>query len=843
MPAMDLPVSRRQSGEWVVGTSAGGCPKHDSWPINPQFRLTTTAPSATYSIRLASHAAYGKAPIGLFVLRTSGGAPGRVSALTKKDIAHKGKWKHAESVDSEVELIGPAVYIVIPSTFDPGVAAAFELSAASTTEFDLVELPATVAPTVASPPDGSAKAVAASGDDLSVRVEPEGQGLSQRQQRDAEAAVAKALKQCNDTGQPYQDADFAPSKRALWLDGVKPSVLAADPVATWRRPAEFAPGATARVFHNDWQIQGVVPGLLPNRDMLAGANIVGGDQDVIARAFVDAEHASKGFYVLRFYVDDPHSDDDWAVVIVDDRLPCGADGKLCFARCPSEGVLWVALVEKGLAKLRGCYEATCHVTTDESLMLLTGGLSRAIEAPPATRDELWQKLTEAWNTSHVVGVCHVSDRPDDGPFQGLEANVHYCALTGGDMQACGKMVRLRGFHGASEWTGKWSDNDPTWTNHLRQMLSFSKDATDGTFWMAFDDFAGWFNRVSSCRAADDRWTKMTVRSRWEDATAGGSYDCIGWVGNNQWLLRAPRRTRILASLTLPAPPAGGPPPRSAVGVCVLRGNRAPDDRRRKLLLADGDVVDAAAPRVSTRSVFEWTLEPSTTPYVIMPYAHTPGFESPFTLVLRSDDRDDDGKPDFEFGPVRPEDDWRRGAMSASWKPDEGAGGPPGGKGFLRNPRLHLRLSGSAPADGGRFFIIAESINVATDMRAEAGLQTSPSYPPIGLAVSAADADEPLHVMRAEPKDGVMLSCRLAPAVEGYMLRPFLGTTAEPSRHPGLAWRVSVYSDVEFELGPPPEKCGDDACDYKCADCPMFEVFERLQKLEDGIARHVSLLHF
>ena len=26
-----------------------------------------------------------------------------------------------------------------------------------------------------------------------------------------------------------------------------------------------------------------------------------------------------------------------------------------------------------------------------------------------------------------------------------------------------------------EWTGKWSDEDPSWTNQLRQLLQFSKD--------------------------------------------------------------------------------------------------------------------------------------------------------------------------------------------------------------------------------------------------------------------------------------------------------------------------------------------------------------------------------
>ena len=63
---------------------------------------------------------------------------------------------------------------------------------------------------------------------------------------------------------------------------------------------------------------------------------------------------------------------------------------------------------------------------------------------------------------------------------GLLANVCYCAATGGQMPP-GRMMRLRGLAGVPEWTGKWSDEDPSWTNQLRQLLQFSKDGGDGTW--------------------------------------------------------------------------------------------------------------------------------------------------------------------------------------------------------------------------------------------------------------------------------------------------------------------------------------------------------------------------
>ena len=50
-------------------------------------------------------------------------------------------------------------------------------------------------------------------------------------------------------------------------------------------------------------------------------------------------------------------------------------------------------------------------------------------------------------------------------------------------------------------------------------------------------------------------------------------------------------------------------------------------------------------------------------YVLMPYALEAGWESDFLLTVRSDDRDDDGVPDFHFGAVQRKDDWQHAAVT------------------------------------------------------------------------------------------------------------------------------------------------------------------------------------
>ena len=43
---------------------------------------------------------------------------------------------------------------------------------------------------------------------------------------------------------------------------------------------------------------------------------------------------------------------EWRRVTIDDRLPCGTDGKLLYAHSPSADELWVSLLEK--ARSRDC---------------------------------------------------------------------------------------------------------------------------------------------------------------------------------------------------------------------------------------------------------------------------------------------------------------------------------------------------------------------------------------------------------------------------------------------------------------------------------------------------------
>ena len=48
--------------------------------------------------------------------------------------------------------------------------------------------------------------------------------------------------------------------------------------------------------------------------MMSALNIVAGNREQLDRMFMcDMQYADKGFFVLKFYRDDPMSDDDWGI--------------------------------------------------------------------------------------------------------------------------------------------------------------------------------------------------------------------------------------------------------------------------------------------------------------------------------------------------------------------------------------------------------------------------------------------------------------------------------------------------------------------------------------------------
>jgi len=348
-----------------------------------------------------------------------------------------------------------------------------------------------------------------------------------------------------------------------------------------------------------------------------------------------------------------------------------------------------------------------------------------------------------------------------------------------------------------------------------------------------------------------------------DETAGGCTNFISWRHNNQWLLNISRpATKLIIKLTQPdarLTTGNGRHYSNAIGFYILKGNSEPADmKRRKLILKDGDEEDGGdfvfckEPRYSRQVVAEYTFEKaSPTPYVLLPFIFEPGREALFKLTILSDDRDDDGQPDFGFNEVKPEEDWKRTTLLDSWSTggagnvlgeDDSAGGPVDGsagvggvdplwcKGWQFQITLYERT---------RCFLFLEMRDVKTDMRDQEGLQTEPDYPTVGFVVCEGRGDhvklegmvppKVLHVAPLKRGDGVYLELGwLEPTEDKYIVIPY--TDKPRVEH---KYVLTLYTDQDHKF----EKLIPRPCIVDCPICTnptsLYHIFSILDGMESS----------
>ncbi|KAK6105467.1 Calpain cysteine protease family protein [Brugia pahangi] len=248
---------------------------------------------------------------------------------------------------------------------------------------------------------------------------------------------------------------------------------------------------------------------------------------------------------------------NWVDVVIDDRLPTSG-GKLLYMHSREHNEFWSALVEKAYAKLYGNYETLKGGTTSEALEDMTGGLTEFIdlkESPP----NLLQMMFRGFEMGSLFG-CSIEASPmefEARTQQGLVKG-HAYSITGMRLieTSQGKipLLRIRNPWGnEQEWNGDWSDDSELWDYVSSQQ---KKDmnlvlAHDGEFWMSFDDFMRYFNKMEICNLGPDvmdevremtgvsmedagygRWNTRCHLGAWIGDTAGGCRNYLDTFANN-----------------------------------------------------------------------------------------------------------------------------------------------------------------------------------------------------------------------------------------------------------------------------------------------------------------------
>ena len=89
-----------------------------------------------------------------------------------------------------------------------------------------------------------------------------------------------------------------------------------------------------------------------------------------------------------------------------------------------------------------------------------------------------------------------------------------------------RLIRIRnpwGQEGA--WAGPFSDDSEEWDKYryLRDELKlvFKSQKSDGTWWMSFQHFWEFMNKLYVCKVFPDDWKTFSIDSEWRGKSAGG----------------------------------------------------------------------------------------------------------------------------------------------------------------------------------------------------------------------------------------------------------------------------------------------------------------------------------
>ena len=205
------------------------------------------------------------------------------------------------------------------------------------------------------------------------------------------------------------------------------------------------------------------------------------------------------------------------------------------------------------------------------------------------------------------------------------------------------MVQLRNPWGTSDWSGRFSDDSPLWTDRLRAKLDhrpgLSKDA--GVFWMCAEDFLRRFETLYVCRlfrTVDERpnpgkWHRRSAAGAWRtsDGSAAGYRDV---EKAPQFRLVVDRPVDIFLTLTMDKFDHDDEPHIGLFLFSPSRDRRVGGGRTTVKMMTTGNVVASSTPftNLSTVSVQASNLGVEEEGYTVVPVTYSGGQEAEWTVT-------------------------------------------------------------------------------------------------------------------------------------------------------------------------------------------------------------------
>eukprot|EP00931_Biecheleriopsis_adriatica_P115784 TRINITY_DN91537_c0_g1_i1.p1 TRINITY_DN91537_c0_g1~~TRINITY_DN91537_c0_g1_i1.p1 ORF type:complete len:804 (+),score=148.56 TRINITY_DN91537_c0_g1_i1:27-2414(+) len=395
--------------------------------------------------------------------------------------------------------------------------------------------------------------------------------------------LSEVVANCLETNTQFIDPDFAPSTKVLYANGrcrrseadqlliVQHYEQAHGREIQWRRPGEIfqrpddlmmdfasrqemimtmqqiAKLVEWRVFQSDPKPTDISQGALGNCWFCGSLAAVAEKPALVKRLFLDdssrsGELSPVGVYLVRLC-----DGGEWRYVLLDDYFPCNRANMLAYSGA-RRNQLWVPLVEKAFAKLRGCYEETEGGNPSEGLRLLTGWPSvvlmlqedknrkRDAAADMAMRmqatcpfvDEelLWARLVSAFSADLIVcGSCGGVEGISKEMYRGAGLSPSHCysivkvaAARGGSL----RLAKIRNPWGTGlKWKGDFSDTDvENWTAELQAEVGAEDLGADtGIFWMKLEDVRRYFMSITICPYRDG-WSETRSTAYFPSSVTG-----------------------------------------------------------------------------------------------------------------------------------------------------------------------------------------------------------------------------------------------------------------------------------------------------------------------------------